>query len=85
MNATKKILDDKEFIDALNDMYPDIDICGLTMCQGDILFKCDPIAFLCGKNDYENSDAVPWICSICDSEYDSEDEAEECCKIGGEG
>lgn len=81
MNAAKKTLDDREFACRLNDCYPDVDICGLTMCQGDILFECDPIAFREAKNNYEDSDAVPWVCSICDSEYYSGDEAEECCKI----
>lgn len=80
MDATKKVLDDKEFIDILNDIYPDVNICGFEMCQGNILYECDNIAFREAKNNYEDSDS-PWVCSQCDSEHNDQIEADNCCKV----
>jgi len=82
MNAIKKELDEQEFLDVLNDTYEDVTICGLEMSQGDILKECDPIAFQCAKNDYESeSDSVPWECGVCGTEHDTEEGAENCCKV----
>jgi hypothetical protein len=40
------------------------------------LHELDPIAFNVAMSDLPDT----WICDSCDSEYDTEEEAEECCK-----
>ena len=44
---------DNDFIDFINDIEPEITICGITFSPGDILKEMDPIAFRCFKSDYE--------------------------------
>ena len=44
---------DKDFIEFINDIEPEITICGITFSPGDILKEMDPIAFRCFKSDYE--------------------------------
>ena len=44
---------DNDFIDFINEMEPEITICGITFSPGDILKEMDPIAFRCFKSDYE--------------------------------
>lgn len=84
MNAYEKDLEltDDEYKEILNDTHPDVTICGMVYSQGDILAEIDPVAFRCGKNDYEGcNESKVWACGKCESEYDNEDEAEECCKV----
>lgn len=47
-------LNDDEFIDILDGIYGDVTICGYSYSAGRTLLEIDPIAFRCGKNDYEN-------------------------------
>ena len=75
MKAYEIEKDEKEFEEYLNDCYPSVNICGIEMDQGTILKKCDPIAFRCALS-YE---PIKYGCSECDSEYDDEDEANDCC------
>ena len=44
---------DNDFIEFINDIEPEITICGITFSPGDILKEMDPIAFSCFKSDYE--------------------------------
>ena len=44
---------DNDFIEFINEMEPEITICGITFSPGDILKEMDPIAFSCFKSDYE--------------------------------
>jgi hypothetical protein len=44
---------DNDFIEFINEMEPEITICGITFSPGDILKEMDPIAFRCFKSDYE--------------------------------
>lgn len=82
MYASKKILDDKEFIDILDEIYYEpVNVCGMEMSQGDVLYKCDPIAFREAKNDYEDSDSNPWVCEVCQTEHEEHEHADNCCKI----
>lgn len=46
---------EEEWCDVLNDQYGDVEVCGMTFSQGDLLKDADPIAFCCGKNDEESS------------------------------
>lgn len=73
-------LTDKEYEDILNELYEDIIICGMPYAPGYALHEVDPIAFRCGKMDYEASNSV-YVCSVCNTEYADEDEAENCCKL----
>ena len=43
---------DNDFIELINEMEPEITICGITFSPGDILKEMDPIAFRCFKSDY---------------------------------
>jgi len=44
---------DNDFIEFINEMEPEITICGITFSPGDILKEMDPIAFRVFKSDYE--------------------------------
>lgn len=44
-----------EWCNQLNEMYDDVEVCGMTFGQGDLLKDADPTAFRCGKNDEESS------------------------------
>lgn len=79
MNAEEIELTDEEFEDILNELYEPVNICGMQYEQGTALKELDPIAFRCGKVDYTASNER-WRCTECDSEFDNEDDANECCK-----
>ena len=44
---------DNDFIEFINDIEPEITICGITFSPGDILKEMDPVAFRSFKRDYE--------------------------------
>jgi hypothetical protein len=46
---------DNDFIEFINEMEPEITICGITFSPGDILKEMDPIAFRVFKSDYESN------------------------------
>lgn len=71
---------ESEYEDVLDEIYGDVEICGMRYSSGRALRDLDPVAFRCGKIDYEDSLYHKWKCSECDAEYDTEDEAEECCQ-----
>lgn len=50
-----KELTDKEFEDVLNEMYPAVNICGMTYSAGYALRQIDEIAFNMAKSDYEDT------------------------------
>ena len=77
MSAEPIYMSEDEFNDVLNDCYEDVTICGYTMSQGDILRQCDPVAFRCALAD---EPPRAWECSECGTEYDNEEDAEECCE-----
>ena len=83
MNVTEveRELTENEFEDALNDIYGDVEIAGLTYSTGRALRELDPIAFRCGLADYEDSlETEEWECGECEEAYNNEDDAEECCQ-----
>ena len=85
MNAYRKELDydEDEIIEMLDEIYGDVEICGMTYSSGQALLELDPIAFRQAKLEIEDSnerDNPVWVCSVCDSEFENEDDAEECCK-----
>lgn len=81
MNATKKELTNDEFIDVLDDIYPDqVDICGYPMYQSNILKDADLIAFREAKLNYEDG-TMPYVCEVCEQEFEDFDHANNCCKV----
>lgn len=67
-------MDEGEYEAYLNDSYGEVSICGTTMLQGTVLKECDPIAFRVALSD----EPIRYKCDICNSEYDEEDEAQDC-------
>lgn len=47
-------LSNSEYKDFLNEMYGSVTVCGQEFDQGDLLEDADPVAFRCGKSDYES-------------------------------
>lgn len=45
---------DGEYVDYLDEIYGDVEVCGQTFGSGDLLRDADPVAFRCGKSDYES-------------------------------
>lgn len=75
MNAIEIEMSDDDLEKELNDLYGSVDVCGMTMNAGYVLREMDPIAFRCAKLDKDSQ----YMCSECDTVYDSEEMAEECC------
>ncbi len=73
MSAIEHEITDEEYIEELNEIYGEVEICGMTFDAGRALKELDPTAFDCGK-----SDLMKWECSECGAVYDEEDDAEEC-------
>lgn len=61
-----------EFEDYLNDVYDEVNICGLKYSAGTALKEIDPIAFNCAMNDCEQEEECP----DCDGSGEIEDEEE---------
>ena len=72
-------MDDDEFQDYLDDLYGGIDVCGKKYYAGFVWRKIDPVSFRLAKMYYED-DEDKWACGVCNKEYDTEREAESCCK-----
>lgn len=47
-------LSDSEYVDYLDEIYDDVQVCGMTYSAGSTLEAMDPCAFRCGKGDYES-------------------------------
>lgn len=47
-------MDDSQYVDTLNDIYGDVEICGQSFGQGDALLELDPTAFRMGKGEEED-------------------------------
>ena len=73
-------LDDKEAEEELNNIYGDVEVCGIQYPSGMLLREVDPIAFRQTVIDLEDQMPHKWKCEECETEYDTEEEAEECCQ-----
>lgn len=73
-------VDESDFREYLNDLYGEVDICGMTFDAGYALQELDPTAFRCSMSDYTSTLDSKWKCSECGTEYDDYDEAKECCQ-----
>jgi len=69
-----------QYDDMLNDCHNDYYIGDLCFTASQVLESCDEIAYCCGFIDWLNSLPDPWECGKCDSRYETEEEAEECCQ-----
>ena len=76
MNARQIELTEEQYEELLNDCYGSVQIGWLTFDAGRIVRELDPTAFRCGMSE----EPEQWQCSECDSIYETEEEAEECCK-----
>jgi hypothetical protein len=76
MNAEKIELTEEEFEDYLNEVYGDVDICGISYPAGNVLKQVDETAFDVA---YADHDTERWKCGECGAEYDNEEGAEDCC------
>lgn len=47
-------LSESEFVDHLNEIWGEVNVCGMSYGSGDILKDQDPTAFRCAKSDYES-------------------------------
>ena len=45
---------EREYSDYLDELYGDVLVCGGHYGSGSLLQDCDPVAFRCGKGDYES-------------------------------
>lgn len=78
MNAIEIEMTEEQYRDLLDEIYGDVEVCGMTFSSGRALQELDPVAFRCGLSDY-SSENQRWKCGECDEEFDNEDDAEACC------
>lgn len=60
-----------EYKEFLNEIYGEVQVCGMTYSQGDLLEAIDPVAFRCGLGDYESE-----IQSELEEALENEDDSE---------
>ena len=70
---------EEQYRDMLDEIYGVVEICGMRFDSGRALQELDPVAFRCGKADYESEQGSKWVCAECDEEFDDEDDANDCC------
>lgn len=63
---------DDEFSDWIDSIYPEVTIGSLTFSPSDIMKELDPIAYRCGKSDYESN----YDLDDCEEYNDLKDESE---------
>lgn len=73
-------LDEDEVEEQLTEIYGTFKIGYIEFDAGRILKELDPIAFHEAKLDLENNMELKWECGECGEQYDTEEEAAECCK-----
>lgn len=66
-----------ELLDIVNESHEEVFILGYYHPAGTALKELDPIAF---DEIAQCFQEYNYICTYCDTEYDNEDEALECCK-----
>lgn len=62
---------DSEYVDFLDEIYGDVEVCGQTFGSGSLLQDADPVAFRCGKSDRESS-----IQSELEEQLENEDDSD---------
>ena len=54
MDNFEVTITDEEYADVLDELYGDVEVAGYTFNTNRVLQELDPIAFRCGKSDYES-------------------------------
>jgi hypothetical protein len=82
----ERVVSEEEFDNYLDDLYGDVLVAGMPYPTSQALKELDPTAYRCEKVDYEDSlgDEEVYICENCGTEYDTYEEAENCCYVEGE-
>ena len=75
MSAVEVERDEREYRDYLNSVYAEVEICGMMMQQGTILYEMDYTAF---REMLNNEPPQWWQCTECGLVHDDKDDAEEC-------
>jgi hypothetical protein len=77
VNVEEVYMSDEEYEEFLNELYGEVEICGLKYSAGYALRQLDETAFNCGQ-----SETLRFKCGECGKIYeeDEADEADECCK-----
>jgi hypothetical protein len=75
MNAYEKEYTEEDFAEYLDEIYEPIEFAGMTIHASDMR-TIDPIMFRCGIAEMP----IVWCCEECDTEYEEEDDANECCQ-----
>ena len=72
--VTEIEMDENEYEEYLNESYGEVEVCGCSYPAGRVLREIDPIAFRWGLYD----EPTRYKCDHCDTEYETEEEAEDC-------
>lgn len=72
---------EEAYRDMLDELYGAVEICGMSFSSGRALEELDPVAFRCGKSDYESGEPSKWECAECGDVYEEKDDAAECCYV----
>lgn len=76
MKAKQIELTEEQYEQMITDIYGTFKIGCCEFDAGRILKELDPIAFNVGMSD----EPEKWECGECNKEYETEEDAEECCK-----
>ncbi len=76
MNARLKEIDEQEYQDRITEIYGTFKIGYLEFDAGRVMAELDPTAFRVAIAD----EPEVWECGVCDTEHETEEEAEDCCK-----
>lgn len=79
IEETREKYSEDDYRNMLDDIYGDVNICGINYNAGYALEQIDPIAFNVGFSDYQEEETI-YLCPICNSEYEDEEEAKYCCQ-----
>jgi hypothetical protein len=79
VKAIEPEVTDEYWEEFLTDLYGEVNVCGMTYESGRLLKEIDPIAFQCGKSDYESGLDVRYACGECGDDYHDRYDAERCC------
>jgi hypothetical protein len=61
---------EEEYLDWLNEIHDNVFICGMTYSAGEVLRAVDPIAFRCGKSDFESQEQSDFESALDAEAYD---------------
>ena len=80
MNAKKVEKTEDEFCEYVTSVYGSVGIFDEYYYAGDVLKEMNPDRYEKERQSYFNDCEDRWFCERCDVEYDTEEEAEKCCK-----